>query len=78
MYFVRGRYSPRRRRTSRDIPAARRQYLGELDRFRSWIVGCVAREELAQECIELLAALASDGARQAPNQREEEQALQPE
>ena len=36
-----------------------------------------AREKFSKECIEFLSTVARDGTRQAPDEREEKQALQP-
>ena len=57
--------------------AAAATHLGEFDGLGLGVVVVEARDELTEEDVELLPAVAGDGAAHRPHQREEEQALQP-
>ena len=57
--------------------AAAAAHLGKFDGLGLGVVVVEAGDELTEEDVELLPAVAGDGAAHRPHQREEEQALQP-
>ena len=50
-------------------------YFGQFDRFRFRMSFHGTREKFSKECVEFLPAIARDGTSEAPDDREEKQAL---